>query len=148
MQASRSASITIDDDGHAQFLVSRPQSKAPKSADPGHVEAEQQPTPPGTPSAESLPAETSVDNYKSEKVEPEKSAKSEQISKDPIRWFGVLVPTQLRSCQGSFISAVEGPVCDATGAARAMRAVEVDIRRLRKDIKKMEKGAKEASALL
>jgi len=141
MQASRSAGVIIEDNGHAKLSVQKPQIEAVEISDPGHGEAKQQPTPPGTP-----PTDSTVDDEKSDKVDPAETEKSKQSSKDPIRWFGVLVPTQLRSCQASFISAVEGPVCQATGAARAMRTVEAEIRRLRKDIKKMEKGAREAPA--
>lgn len=60
---------------------------------------------------------------------------------DPIRWFGILVPQALRSAQVSFHSAVgeADGVARAVNAARNMRDVEVEIRKLRKMIKKSEK---------
>lgn len=147
MQASRLASVSVDDDGYAKIQsIARAEAQS-EDATTGHsdrVEDKQQPTPPGTPPAETA---TRPDDEKdaAKEAEAEKPVKAEQTVKDPIKWFGVLVPPQLRSCQSSFISAVEGPVCEATNAARAMRTTEVAIRKLRKDIKKAEKGAKEAS---
>ncbi|PNS15962.1 hypothetical protein CAC42_4363 [Sphaceloma murrayae] len=60
-------------------------------------------------------------------------------SRDPIKWFGILVPPQLRSCQRSFLGIATGPVLEAVNASRSLREVEIDIRRLRKEIRKAER---------
>jgi hypothetical protein len=56
---------------------------------------------------------------------------------DPIRWFGILVPPTLRSAQASFVSAVEGPLPQLANLARDLRQQEIDIGRLRKQLKKL-----------
>ena len=60
-------------------------------------------------------------------------------SGDALRWFGVLVPAELRHCQQSFAAALDSPAVDAVGAARGMRLVEVEIRKLRKEIRRAER---------
>ncbi|KAF4549269.1 Hypothetical protein D9617_22g066140 [Elsinoe fawcettii] len=59
---------------------------------------------------------------------------------DPIKWFGILVPPQLRACQREFLAMATGPVITAINASRSLREVEADIRRLRKDIRKAERA--------
>jgi hypothetical protein len=59
---------------------------------------------------------------------------------DPIRWFGIFVPPSLRSAQAHFIKTVEGPVPQLVTLTREMRAVEIEIGRTRKSIKKLEKA--------
>lgn len=56
---------------------------------------------------------------------------------DPIRWFGILVPPALRSAQASFVSSVGGPIPRLCTLATDLRRQEVDIGRLRKQIKKL-----------
>jgi hypothetical protein len=60
-------------------------------------------------------------------------------SRDPIKWFGVLVPPPLRSAQSKFIEVVEGPVPRLVSQTKELRALEIEIRRTRKSIKKLEK---------
>ncbi|EME38637.1 hypothetical protein DOTSEDRAFT_75408 [Dothistroma septosporum NZE10] len=61
---------------------------------------------------------------------------------DPIRWFGILVPPSLRTAQTFFSSAVfaRDGMTTAVQAACDMRIIEADIRRLRKELKKIEKS--------
>ncbi|KAF2225330.1 hypothetical protein BDZ85DRAFT_280506 [Elsinoe ampelina] len=59
---------------------------------------------------------------------------------DPIKWFGILVPPQLRSCQKSFLDMATGPIIDAINASRSLREVETNIRKTRKDIRKAERA--------
>lgn len=92
------------------------------------------PTPDATPEPYSENAES---------TNPEKpTATSKPTTDDPIRWFGILVPPPLRQAQTSFTSAVlsDGTFAQASNAARGMRDVEVDIRKLRKTIRKAEKS--------
>lgn len=75
--------------------------------------------------------------------ESEKPSESQDVikktakSKDPIRWFGILVPPALRSTQSNFVSAVEGPVPNLATIMRDMRNQEIEIGRVRKQIKKL-----------
>lgn len=97
---------------------------------------EQLPTPPATP--------LHHDEVEPEQHVPEDTPNVHVDEKrkqptDPLHWYGILVPTQLRQAQTSFVTAIQGPVSHAANAANAMRRLEVDIRRLRKDIKRAEK---------
>ncbi|KAH6877475.1 hypothetical protein BKA58DRAFT_375163 [Alternaria rosae] len=56
---------------------------------------------------------------------------------DPLRWFGILVPPALRTAQSTFIGAVEGPIPQLATVVRDLRAQEIEIGRVRKQIKKM-----------
>lgn len=64
------------------------------------------------------------------------------LSHDPIRWFGILVPPPLRAAQKSFSASVQdgGGVVQAANAARELRDTEAQLRKLRKLIKKAERG--------
>jgi hypothetical protein len=75
-----------------------------------------------------------------EKAEPslssEESKKTAKVV-DPLRWFGILVPPALRSAQAGFVSAVEGPVPELATVAKDLRSQEIEIGRVKKQIKKM-----------
>lgn len=64
------------------------------------------------------------------------SANDSKISGDPLRWFGILVPPALRSAQSSFVSVVEEAVPELATITKDLRRQEVDIGRLRKQIRK------------
>jgi hypothetical protein len=55
---------------------------------------------------------------------------------DPLRWFGILVPPALRTAQSTFVSAVEGPIPQLVTILRDLRTQEIEIGRIRKQIKK------------
>lgn len=55
---------------------------------------------------------------------------------DPIRMFGILVPPALRSAQLSFREAVDGPVIRLAAVTGELRALERDIGRARKAVRK------------
>ena len=82
---------------------------------------------------ESIPAPAAgdADNGGDEKTEPAKS-----IVVDPIRMFGILVPPALRSAQASFTEAVDGPVMRLAEVTGELRALEREIGRTRKSIRK------------
>lgn len=108
----------------------------------------QQPSPPGTPEPE-------------DREKPTEDEKTEEAGKakpvNPLRWYGVLVPPELRKAQSAF-SAVLGspihaeekdieargdessPLANVVNAARGLREVEVEIRKIRKAVKKAEKA--------
>jgi hypothetical protein len=56
---------------------------------------------------------------------------------DPLRWFGILVPPALRTAQSNFITAVEGTVPQLANVTRVLRNQEIEIGRIRKQIKKL-----------
>lgn len=77
-------------------------------------------------------------HIRAEPEEPEKNSTSEEKpSSDPIRWFGILVPSSLRSSQSSFISAVERPIPEIATLVNDIRKKEIDIGRVRKQIRKL-----------
>ena len=134
---------SADDEGNVE-TESKPQEMKPEEP------IVQQPSPPATPApqcgkddkasadddatkiaSDAAPAETSS--------QPKAKTASES---DPLRWFGILVPQELRSAQTSFSSTVDDTVTDAVNTARGMREAEVEIRKLRKEIRKAEKERK------
>jgi hypothetical protein len=67
----------------------------------------------------------------------EKAKNAARKSNDPLKWFGILVPPALRTAQSAFVNAVEGPIPQLVRLAREMRAQEIEIGRVRKQIKKL-----------
>jgi hypothetical protein len=75
-----------------------------------------------------------------EKAEPTpRSEEGKKTAKavDPLRWFGILVPPALRTAQAAFVSGVEGTVPQLATVARDLRSQEIEIGRVKKQIKKM-----------
>lgn len=66
----------------------------------------------------------------------EKSTKKKKIfrSDDPISWYGILVPSSLKSAQKSFIEAVGGEIPQIVSVMREMRCVEDTVYELRREI--------------
>jgi hypothetical protein len=106
---------------------------------------QQQPSPPGTPEPESKPKED-------EETKPDQSEESKPTN--PLRWYGVLVPPELRRAQSAFTAATggssaseesdetcNGPIADAVNTARGIRDIEAEIRKIRKAVKKAEKAS-------
>lgn len=58
--------------------------------------------------------------------------------RDPLRWFGV-VPPSLRDAQGNFQEVVLKNVPDLINLVREIGEVEIDIRRTRKKISKLDR---------
>jgi hypothetical protein len=69
--------------------------------------------------------------------EPKEKIKTTKKSNDPLKWFGILVPPALRTAQSAFINAVETPIPQLATLARDMRMQEIEIGRVRKQIKKL-----------
>ncbi|KAL6712408.1 hypothetical protein ACN47E_000285 [Coniothyrium glycines] len=77
-------------------------------------------------------------------TQPAKDAATEQdsppettASRDPLRWFGILVPPALRTAQATFIAALQDPIAHLATVTRDLRSQETEIGRLRKQIKKL-----------
>jgi hypothetical protein len=129
-----------------------------KSATPVQTPAHQ-PSPTATPEPES------GEHTKSSSEEPSEDALKATIS-DPLRWFGILVPSELRRAQSSFLATFEEPTISGTGtaivsqdektkepdltrspildaviASSRMRELEMDARQVRKLVKKLAKSA-------
>ncbi|KAL5113483.1 hypothetical protein ACEQ8H_008647 [Pleosporales sp. CAS-2024a] len=83
----------------------------------------------------------SVAEEKSEEAtaakEDSEGSKKSTKAVDPLRWFGILVPPALRSAQADFIAAIEGPVPRLANVAKELRHQEIEIGRVRKQIKKL-----------
>ena len=69
--------------------------------------------------------------------EHEQENKSGEKITDPLKWFGILVPPALRTAQSTFVYAVEGPIPQLATIAKDLRTQEIEIGRVRKQIKKM-----------
>jgi coiled-coil domain-containing protein 115 len=111
------------------------------SDDNSTKEPVQQPSPPATPEFggdDDYQKPQADERGHGEATEPEEGAAKPQ---DPLRWFGILVPHELRNTQASFSAAMNEPLAKAVDAARAMRELEIEIQRTRKAVKKAEKAA-------
>lgn len=173
MKASRKAQVlsaSVDDAGDSlsadvqnlnisithNELNDRSTQSAEKTSDAESKEKEpkqQQPSPPGTPEPEAHLDEE-------EEKKPDQTEDSKPIN--PLRWYGVLVPPELKRAQSAFSAVLEdsstsdepdatstvrskSPIADAVNAARALRDIEVEIRKTRKAVKKAEKASSAAA---
>ena len=59
-----------------------------------------------------------------------------KMTRDPLRWFGVLVPPALRTSQRNFRDAVADRIPALASISKEMREVEIEVRRARKRISK------------
>ena len=140
MKARRRISIHDSDIPRLSFhcqAITSPNKFADAAVADDNVE--QEPTPPATPANETAEDEAVGPADNAEKPEAQQKG-TPQAHRDPIKWFGILVPPSLRTCQNSFDAVIRGPVMEAATAGRAMRQVEAEIRRVRKDIRKAEKA--------
>ncbi|TKA82275.1 hypothetical protein B0A49_00428 [Cryomyces minteri] len=145
MQASRRVTVESTDDSiHKISITSRDGVSA---VDPEEKNSEKykepwrEPTPPSTPHTAPDP-EPGVELSKPSKIEEHIKKNLESETKDPLNWYGILVPPALRAAQADFISTVERPVPELVNTAQQMSTVEVEIKRLRKELKKAEKASK------
>ena len=146
MQATRQCHVDLDNANHPKMWIKatqdNTQDKTMEKTEHGtEKKTSHFPTPPATPPYESkVETEKSETNASDTKAEP-RPADNVRKTTDPLHWYGILVPPQLRHAQSSFVNAIAGPVSDAANATQSMRRNEVEIRKLRKEIKKLEKRA-------
>ncbi|KAF2007507.1 hypothetical protein P154DRAFT_517204 [Amniculicola lignicola CBS 123094] len=69
--------------------------------------------------------------------EDDSPAEEKKKSTDPLRWFGILIPPPLRAAQASFVEAAEGPIPHLASLVKRLRRQEIEIGRVRKQIKKL-----------
>ncbi|KAI5357439.1 hypothetical protein Slin15195_G038010 [Septoria linicola] len=138
------------------------QSEKPNIKSEKDTSADQLPTPEATPEPESKrestdtneasstasKTESTVETSNSERPTDEEETPKVNLQ-DPIRWFGILVPPTLRQAQASFSKALldETAMTKAVNTSRGLREAEVEIRKLRKSIKKAEKAVYATDAL-
>ena len=125
----------------------------PKATEEGKThEPGQQPSPPPTPTPTDSKAESQPTHGSEFKTD---------VGTDPLRWFGILVPPELRRAQSSFTAALtrpskacplsehdemepyslrSGALVRAANAIRCMKVIEAEIRRLRKSVKKADRA--------
>ncbi|KAH9868207.1 hypothetical protein J1614_007279 [Plenodomus biglobosus] len=87
-------------------------------------------------------SDTSSPDLNEESAQEPEQDKEESINgnvkpPDPLRWFGILVPPALRTAQSTFIAATEGPIARLATVAIDLRSQEIEIGRMRKQIKKI-----------
>lgn len=92
--------------------------------------------------SESVPTKPDSEQIKEDEkpntIEKDVDQQSKIDPRDPIRWFGLLVPSPLRSAQSKFIEVIEGSVPQLVTLTKELRALEIEIGRLRKSIRKFE----------
>ena len=71
-----------------------------------------------------------------ETLEKDSKAVSEPSTRDPLNWFGILLPPALRQSQAAFKSAVMGTIPALASTVEEMKEVELDVRRTRKKLRK------------
>ncbi|TKA61598.1 hypothetical protein B0A49_12689 [Cryomyces minteri] len=145
MQASRRVTVESTDDSiHKTSITSRDGVSAVGPEEKNSEKYEEpwrEPTPPSTPHTAPDP-EPEVELSKPSEIEEHIKKNLESETKDPLKWYGILVPPALRAAQADFISTVERPVPELVNTAQQMSTVEVEIKRLRKELKKVEKASK------
>lgn len=115
-------------------------SAAESVTPPGNEETKQDISAPGiaTPPTQTQDTdnhdEESEDKVSTTTEESTKKKKKIFRSDDPISWYGILVPSSLKSAQRSFIEAVDGSVPQIVSVMKEMRCVEEMVYELRKDI--------------
>jgi hypothetical protein len=122
--------VNLDsDNGHAATLAFtiKPSSQGTKSCDDNSSASHEKP--PDVPSSDAK-SHKDTSNAKEQDKQAQKLV-------DPLRWFGILVPPALRSAQSSFIAVVEGPIPRLAGLGRDLRNQEIEIGRVKKQMKKM-----------
>lgn len=59
-----------------------------------------------------------------------------KLTRDPLKWFGILVSPTLRTSQSNFKDVVSDLVPALASVSKEMREVEIEVRRVRKRMKK------------
>lgn len=103
-------------------------------------------SPPG-PCSEKMSDTSSQAEFETPSLGPgtSKETTSSTSSCDPLNWFGILVPSALRHTQSSFKTVASEIVPRIATVDREMRQVEIEVRRMRRQILQAEKRAAKAA---
>lgn len=82
----------------------------------------------------------------SEEAEPSTTAESSKLQCDPIRWFGLVVPTALRTAQNQFVTVTSDAIPMLVNLSMEIRLLEIEIGRTRKKILKAATAFKDVNA--
>ena len=138
MRADGSSVVTEDEECRLRYAtVSTLPGSSPEPEKDGQVEEKEQSEKTGEHGASDGVADASTDNPADADVGAENEKHpAEAAGVDPLRMFGILVPPALRSAQASFREAVDGPVVRLAALTGELRALEREIGRTRKSIRK------------
>lgn len=127
MQASRRVAITrADEAAPPVFAVAEEQPPAPTTAgDAKEDKNDEVKVDSGEKGGEETEAEAEVGEKKA-------AATAATAAKNPIRWFGVLVPQALREAQSQSIKVAEDIIPRLVSVEAEMAHVEIEVRRARK----------------
>lgn len=145
MKASRRCRVDIEQSSSPNIVIDDRIQQLPSVSPvepPGATkdEPKQQPSPPSTPLPSNVDLSTGETVDHEGTVDEPKSSAPEERHLDPLRWFGILTPRELRSAQASFSSVMAKPLEQAVDATRGMREIEAEIRKLRKALRKAERA--------
>ena len=59
---------------------------------------------------------------------------STSLPRDPLKWYGILIPPYLRQCQGHFTSSVSSTIPDLVSTIASLDALETDIWSTRREL--------------
>jgi hypothetical protein len=126
------SAVTEDEECRLRFSTMSTQISTPKAEKDSPGDENEQPH---EPQGDTGPNEKSKDQS-TEEQSTEKTDATKPKAVDPIRMFGILVPPALRSAQTSFRDAVDGPIIKLAGVTGELRALEREIGRARKAVRK------------
>ena len=90
------------------------------------------------PKSQDMPPE---DSHRGPKDSSSEDQESEQAKlRDPLMWFGLFAPAALKNAQASFKDVVLNVTGELVSVDRRMKAVEIDVRRTRKRLRKASLG--------
>lgn len=140
MKASRLCRVSLDDKNRVSVAIHDTATQDSIEEEGGQNEPKQQPSPPATPEPESAEVNKIEEKEQSTEAPDAESKQSSSAVKDSLRWYGVLTPKELRTAQTHFVASMSDDMSALANSARHLRALEVDIARLRKTIRKAEKA--------
>jgi len=128
--------ITEEQEGEIARFDVKTELPPPKASDPEE----------STEAEETIPSSTlpNTEETRKEKGNKETEKATQTRYRDPIHWFGILVPQALRSSQEAFTKVVEEDVSPILHLDAQLKQLEIEIRRTRKHIAKL--SSKESRA--
>ncbi|KAH7313343.1 hypothetical protein B0I35DRAFT_480036 [Stachybotrys elegans] len=128
MQSSRLLSISMSESGLPDFSIRNQDEPAPPGADTA---------------GEPEKGDGAASDAKPSESNP--TEKHTKPKKDPLHWFGLLVPQSLRAAQSQSVQVVEGIIPRLVTVNTEMAHLEIEIRRARKRRAKAEAAKNKSS---